>query len=112
MKKVQTATKETKPITRVPGITAEQIANQAETSQAPVAPAPVAEAPVSARTASIRRSSAGKFHKESLTAIGGQECQGSYGWSWAARDAFMAKDTPEAKMVKARYEAHLATVKP
>lgn len=30
-----------------------------------------------------------------------------YIWTWNQQDALLAKRTPEAKIVKARYEAHL-----
>ena len=66
---------------------------------------------LSARTAAIRRSQAGKFNKVVLTVIGGAECPRFYPMTWAERDKFMASGTPEALAVKARYEAHLATVK-
>ena len=79
----------------------------AEAPQAPV----VAEAPVSVRAAAIRRSVAGKFNKVVLSQIGGKECPPFYPMTWVERDKFMAKDTPEAKIVRERYEAHLASVK-
>jgi hypothetical protein len=31
--------------------------------------------------------------------------------TWMQRDSFMAQDTPEAKIVRERYEAHLASIK-
>ena len=88
-------------------LTPEQVIKNDE--KAPVAP--VAEAPVSARTAAIRRSQAGKFNKVILTQIGGAEAPKFYPWTWEQRDKFMASGTPEAKAVKDRYEAHLASVK-
>jgi hypothetical protein len=67
---------------------------------------------VSARTAAIRRSQAGKFNKAVLSVIGGKEAPKFYPWTWEQRDKFMAGDTVEAKVVKARYQAHMASVKP
>jgi hypothetical protein len=80
-------------------LTAQQIVNQ-----------PEVPAPTSLRQASIQRSVREKVNKVILTRIGGSECPKFYDWGWSQRDAFMAKDTPEARAVKARYEAHLRTI--
>ena len=66
---------------------------------------------LSARTAAIRRSQAGKFNKVVLTVIGGAECPRFYPMTWAERDKFMAGNTEAAKIVKARYEQHMKTIK-
>ena len=66
---------------------------------------------VSARTAAIRRSRDEQVNKAVLTRIGGAECPRFYPMTWLQRDAFMAQNTEAAKIVKARYEAHLASIK-
>ena len=71
----------------------------------------IATAPTSLRQASIQRSVREKVNRIILTQIGGAEAPKFYPWTWAQRDEFMGKDTPESKVVKARYEAHLATIK-
>jgi hypothetical protein len=65
----------------------------------------------SARTAAIRRSQAGKFNKAVLSVIGGKECPRFFPMTWIQRDSFMAQDTEAAKIVRERYEAHLASIK-
>jgi hypothetical protein len=66
----------------------------------------------SARTAAIMRSRLGKFNKQNLTVIGGAECPRFYPMTWAERDRFMAQDTEAAKIVKERYQKHMANIKP
>ena len=88
------------PVTIQPRLTAEQIATQPE-EKLPVV--------VTARAAAIRRSTEGKFNKVVLTQIGGAECPRFYPMTWKERDLFMSK--PEGAAVKARYEAHMESVK-
>jgi len=67
-------------------------------------------APVSLRQASIQRSMREKINKVVCTKIGGTECPQFYAWGWIQRDKFMALDTPEAKIVRERYQQHLRTI--
>lgn len=62
------------------------------------------------RAEAIRRTRAGKFTSVVLNQIGGKECKRFAPMTWVERDKFLALDTPEAKIVKGRYEAHLATI--
>jgi hypothetical protein len=64
---------------------------------------------LSVRSEAAKRTSAGKFTKVVFVQIGGKECPRFAPMTWKERDAFMAK--PENAAVKARYEAHLASVK-
>lgn len=89
-------------VTNQPRLTAERIATQSE-EKLPVV--------VTARAAAIRRSTEGKFNKVVLSQIGGAECPRFYPMTWVERDKFMAGDSEAAKIVKARYEAHMKLVK-